>query len=225
MPRRLRHNLQGTVFHVINRAVRRATIFHGSADYIAFLSVVRQGLSRSNVRVIAYCLMPNHWHFIVTCDRVADLSRLMHWITGTHAQRWHATHGTRGTGSLYQGRFIALPVQTETYLIRVCRYVERNPLRAQLVTQAEHWPWSSLVGPLRFCDPISLAPWPIMRPPNWIEIVNRPETEAELSALRQMLRRNYPMGDRPWQEAVAPFCGLSLRPIGRPPRGKDPRPL
>jgi putative transposase len=172
--------------------------------------------------------MPNHWHFIVTCERVADLSRLMHWITGTHAQRWHVVHGTRGTGSVYQGRFIALPVQTETYLIRVCRYVERNPLRAQLLKQAELWPWSSLVGPLRFCDPISLVPWPIVRPSNWIEIVNRPESEAELSAIREMLRRNHPIGDRPWQEAVAPFCGLSLRPIGRPKKpkkGRDPRPL
>ena len=83
MPRRLRHKLQGTVFHVVNRAVRRATIFHGSFDYVAFLSVVRRGLSRSNVKVIAYCVMPNHWHFIVTYERVADLSRLLHWITRT----------------------------------------------------------------------------------------------------------------------------------------------
>ena len=224
MPRRLRHNLQGTVFHVINRAVRRATIFEGPTDYAAFLKVVREGLSRSSVQIIAYCVMPNHWHFVVICDRIEDLSRLMHWITGTHAQRWHAAHGTRGTGSLYQGRFIALPVQTDGYLVRVCRYVERNPLRAQLADKAEQWPWSSLAGPREFCDTISLAPWPILRPPNWIEIVNRPETVAELAAMRQMVRRNHPIGEPAWQRAVAPFCGLSLRPIGRQAKRKPETP-
>lgn len=224
MPRRLRHTLQGTVFHVFNRGVRRATIFHTPDDYKAFLEVVREGLSRfPRVGVIAYCVMPNHWHFVMTCDRIEHLSHLMHWTTGTHVQRWHARHGTRGTGSLYQGRFTALPVQTETYLLRVCRYVERNPLRAQLVTDASDWPWSSLVGPRNLCEPISLAPWPILRPSNWIGIVNRPETAGEVDAIRQMTRRSQPLGEPAWQHAVAPFCGLSMKPIGRPK--KDPRPL
>ena len=216
MPRRLRYSLQGTAFHVMNRAARRIRIFEGSADYSAFLRVVREGQRRTPVRIIAYCVMPNHWHFVVICDRVADLSTLMQWITGTHAQRWHVAHGSRGTGSLYQGRFRALPIQTETYLTRVCRYVERNPLRANLVERAEQWRWSSLSAAGKNCDPIALAAWPILRPSNWIEIVNRPETETELDAIRDKIRRAHPIGDPDWQRAVAPFCGLSVRPIGRP---------
>jgi len=221
MPRRLRHTLQGTVFHVINRAAARAQLFDSPKDYSAFLRVVREGLSSSQVQVIAYCVMPNHWHFVVICDRIADLSNLMHWITGTHAQRWHSAHGTRGTGPLYQGRFKAIPVQTETYLHRVCRYVERNPVRAQLVDRAETWPWSSLSGPGKNRELISLAGWPILRPVNWIEIVNRPETDAELAAIRAMIRRDHPIGDREWQQAVAPFCGLSLRAVGRPAKNSE----
>ncbi len=223
MPRRLRHTLQGTVFHVLNRAVRRATLFQNNRDYAAFLTVVREGLARSTVKVIAYCVMPNHWHFVIQCERVADLSKTMHWITGTHAQRWHVDHGTRGTGPLYQGRFTALPVQTERYFIRLCRYIERNPLRAGLVGRAEQWGWSSLSTQSRNCDVVPLSPWPILRPENWIEFVNRAEEgDDELSAIREMLRRGLPIGAPDWQRAVAPFCGLSMRPRGRP--RKDPRP-
>lgn len=221
MPRRLRHTLQGAVFHVINRAAGRSTLFHSPQDYSAVLRVFQEGLSSSPVGVIAYCVMPTHWHFVITCDRMADLSNLMHWTAGTHAQRWHAARGSRGTGPVYQGRFKAIPVQTETYLHRVCRYVERNPLRAQLVETAEAWPWSSVSVTGKNCDAICLATWPILRPVNWIEIVNRPETETELAAIRQMIRRDQPIGERDWQRAVAPFCGLSLRGIGRPGKGSD----
>ncbi len=224
MPRRLRHTLQGTVFHVLNRGARRATLFHDDCDYLSFLSVVREGLPRFDVKVIAYCLMPNHWHFVIQCDRVADLSRLMHWITGTHAQRWHVVHGTRGTGSVYQGRFTALPVQTERYFVRVCRYVERNPLRAGLVVGAEQWKWSSLSPPRKNCAPIPLGPWPIPQPSNWIDIVNRVDSGSELESIRKMMRRGLPLGNPDWQRAVAPFCGLSMRPRGRP-RKRSPTPL
>jgi len=210
------------VFHVLNRGARRATLFHDDCDYVAFLDVARQGLARSSVKVVAYCVMPNHWHFVVQCARVAELSRLMHWITGTHAQRWNVSHGTRGTGSVYQGRFTALPVQTERYFLRVCRYVERNPLRAGLVVRAEDWKWSSLSSRSKICSPLGLAPWPIRQPQNWTEIVNRPETGSELESIREMMRRGLPIGHPHWQQAVAPFCGLSMRAPGRPKKIPDP---
>jgi putative transposase len=87
MPRRLRHSLQGTAFHVMNRAVRRTLLCVSAADYNAFLKVAREGLVRYRVRVVAYCVMPNHWHFIVLCDRIEDISNWLHWVTGTHAIR------------------------------------------------------------------------------------------------------------------------------------------
>lgn len=223
MPRRLRLGLQGMAFHVMNRAVRHTVLFKQAADYEAFLAVVREGLGKFKIKVIAYELMPNHWHFVVTCDRIEEVSNWLHWVTGTHAIRWNLAHGTRGSGAVYHTRFKAVPVQRETSLIRVCRYVERNALRGGLVQSAERWQWGSLYAARNNCHLIPLSKWPILRPENWVEIVNRPENQAELEALRRTIWRNQPIGDAEWQEAVAPFIGLSMRPIGRPK--KDPRPL
>jgi len=207
----------------MNRAVRRTILFEHQQDYEAFLAVVREGLGKFKVRVIAYEVMPNHWHFVVICDRIEEVSNWLHWVTGTHAIRWNLAHGTRGTGAVYGGRFTAVPVQKETSLVRVCRYVERNALRKGLVHAAELWQWGSLYAVSKNCHTIPLSKWPILRPVNWIEIVNRPENEAELDALRKLIKRNQPIGDPDWQRAVAPFIGLSMKPIGRPK--KDPRPL
>jgi putative transposase len=225
MPRRLRRTLQGAVFHVMNRAVRRTVLFRTKADYRAFAAVTCESLSRFRIRVIAYCVMPNHWHFVVICDRIEDLSRWMHWLCCTHANRWNGAHATRGRGAVYQGRFRAVPVQKNRSLIRVCRYVERNALRKGLVASAERWTWSSLAVECKNCDRIPVEAWPIPKPANWLEIVNNPETESELAAMRTALMRNQPIGDREWREAVAPFAGLSLRDRGRPARkinGPDP---
>jgi putative transposase len=223
MPRRLRHTLQGAAFHVINRAVRCARIFETPADYRAFLKVASEGTALHPVKVIAYCVMPTHWHFVVLGDRIPHVSKWMHWLAGTHASRWHAAHGTRGTGHLYQDRFRAVPIQMETSLLRVCRYVERNALRKGLVGAAEDWEWGSLYACSRNCHAIKLEPWPILKPADWIQIVNTPENEAELEALRNMVRRNQPIGEPDWQKAVAPFVGLTMRPIGRP-RKRSPTP-
>ena len=223
MPRRLRHSLQGAVFHVMNRAVRKTVLFKSVADYDAFLAVAREGLSRFKIRIIAYQVMPNHWHFVIICDRIEEVSNWLHWVTGTHAIRWNLAHNTRGSGAVYQSRFKAVPVQTETSLYRVCRYVERNALRAQLVTKAELWKWGSLFAACENCHAIPLGRWPILRPENWIEFVNSPENEAELESLRVTLRRNQPIGDPEWQKAVAPFIGLSMRPIGRPRKSASNR--
>jgi len=223
MPRRPRHTLSGVAFHVMNRAVRGTTLFATNQDFEAFARIFREGFARYRINVISYQVMANHWHFVVLCNRVADLSTMMHWAEGKHANNWAGAHRARGRGYVYQGRFKAVPVQTATSLIRVCRYVERNALRKNLVASAEHWAWGSLYARCNNCDAIPLAEWPIPQPENWIELVNTPQTEAELTDLRNCLNRNQPIGDPEWTEAVAPFVGMTLRPVGRP--RKDPRPL
>lgn len=223
MPRRRRRSLQGAIFHVMNRAVRRTVLFETVQDYQAFVALVCETLTRFNMKIIAYCLMPNHWHLVMICDRLEELSRGMHWLESKHANRWNGAHGTRGTGAVYQDRFKAVPVQKNESIRRVCRYVERNALRKGLVPRAEHWTWCSLHSAGQNCDTIPLAPWPILRPSNWVEIVNSPETEAELQGLRHLLRHNHPIGDADWQAAVAPYLGLTLRGKGRPKK-MDPTP-
>jgi len=212
----------------MNRAIRRTTIFRRHADYRAFIALVREALDTYRdsfeIGILAYCLMPNHWHFVVTCDRIEDLSKFMKWVEGTHANRWNGAHGLRGTGALYQARFRAVPVQSNHSILRVCRYVERNALRKGLVATAEDWQWSSLYSLCNSCHHLPLKEWPIPRPSDWVARVNIADNAAELADMRKLLRRNQPVGDREWQEAVAPFVGASMREPGRP-RKRVPTPF
>jgi putative transposase len=220
MPRRPRSCLDGIAFHVMNRAVRGTQLFRTTRDFGSFAEIVSTGLVRSKnrVRIISYEVMSNHWHLGITCDRIADLTKFMHWIEGTHASRWAGAHKARGKGYVYQGRYKAVPVQTSTSLIRVCRYIERNALRRNLVRSAEDWAWGSLYARCNNCHPIPLSPWPILQPENWVELVNAPQTEAELEDLRRRVKRDQPIGDPEWARTVAPIFGLSMRPVGRPKR-------
>src|SRR5262249_2375803 len=111
MPRRPRFATGGYVYHVLNRAVGRATIFEKSADYAAFEKVLRQAKEWQPLRLLAYCLMPNHWHLLLWPQHDGDLSEFLRWLTVTHTQRWHAQHHTAGTGPLYHGRLKSFPLE------------------------------------------------------------------------------------------------------------------
>ena len=135
------------------------------------------------MRVLAYCVMPNHFHLVCWPAIDGQLPRFMRWVTGTHAARWRSWTGTRGYGAVYQGRYRCSPVKSDGHLIAVCRYVERNPLRASLVEWAEDWPWSSLQQRLKGVDAVQLTDWPAPRPFNWLAMVNAGDS-ASLQALR-----------------------------------------
>ena len=218
MPRRPRFRAGGYVFHVLNRAVGRQTIFQTEGDYLAFLRVLEEARQRVPMRLLAFCLMPTHWHLVLWPAGDDDLSEYMRWLTVTHTQRWHAYHGTSGTGPVYQGRFKSFPVEQDEHFFKVMRYVERNALRAGLATRAEHWRWSSLW--LQACEraDVTLDPWPVTRPQHWAEYVNRVETAAELAAVRESIRRGKPFGALEWRRRTARELGLesTLQPRGRP---------
>jgi putative transposase len=147
MPRRPRRCPGGHVYHVLNRAVARITLFRHDKDYAAFERTLAQAQAKFPLDIFAWCVMPNHWHLVLRPTRGDDtrLSQFMQWLTLTHAQRWRTSHHTVGYGPLYQGRFKAFPIQRDdAHLLTVLRYVERNPLRAGLVKRAQDWPWSSL---------------------------------------------------------------------------------
>ena len=159
----------GAVFHVLNRANARATIFQTPEDYAAFERVLQEAVERVGMRVLAYCVMPNHWHLVVWPRQDGDLSKFMGWLTLTHTQRWHASHGTVGTGHLYQGRFKSFPMQADEHFLTVCRYAERNALRANLVSLAEDWRYGSLYHRLQkteFAQAV-LSEWPVPQPRQW----------------------------------------------------------
>lgn len=220
MGRAQRLTAGGVVYHVLNRASGRRQIFDAPEDYRAFEQILAEAHERVPMRTLAYCVMPNHWHLVLWPRQSGELSRFMAWLTLTHTQRWHAWRGTTGTGPLYQGRFKSFPVQQDRHFLVVCRYVERNALRAGLVARAEDWRWSSLwqrgaAGP---SAESWLSPWPVSAPDDWPAHVNEPQTADELEALRRCAIRGQPFGERTWVEQIAARLGLgsALRPRGRP---------
>jgi putative transposase len=210
----------GFVYHVLNRAVARLPLFEKPGDYNAFLHVLVEALEKCPMRILSFVLMPNHWHFLLWPERDNDLTDFCRWLTHTHSMLWHAHYQTSGTGHIYQGRFKSFAVATDDHFYTVCRYIERNPLRANLVHRAEHWRWSSLWRRINGDDQPGqlLCPWPLPLPEPWVEHVNAVQTEAELESLRRSVRRGCPLGSTDWQQQMAARQGLShtLRPLGRP---------
>jgi putative transposase len=208
------------VYHVLNRANARLPLFAKDGDYAAFERVLGEARDYCDVPLLAYCVMPNHWHLIVQPRRDGDLSRFVGWLTLTHTQRWHSHHRTIGLGHLYQGRFKSFPVQEDDHLLTVCRYVERNPLRAGLVERAEDWRWGSLWRRERGDAEARtlLADWPAPRPRGWLSFVNTAQTLEEEEALKCSIRRGSPFGVEAWVKDTVQRLGLemTLRPRGRP---------
>jgi putative transposase len=208
------------VYHVLNRRVGRLPLFQKAVDYATFEEVLEEAYERSGTRILTYCLMPTHWHMVLWPRTDGELSDVLRWITVTHTQRWHAHHETSGTGPVYQGRFKSFPVQTDAHFVTVIRYVERNPLRAKLVEQAEDWRWGSLWRREQRDRRARafLSEWPVSRPRNWVVRVNQPQTEGELQAVRQSVQRGRPFGSETWVGRMAKRLGLesTLRSRGRP---------
>ena len=235
MARKRRRDVGGIVYHVLNRRVGRSRLFFKPPDYAAFEQVLAAAAERfPGVRLFAYCLMPNHWHLVLRTTHDGELSPYMQWVTTTHMRRWHAHRGTAGTGPVYQGRFKSFPVQADDHLLVVCRYVERNPVRAGLAKRAERWRWSSARADGSGADGerpwlLPRARWPAEAPKDWARWVNEPQTPREeeegeaLRALRQSVARGAPFGDDAWARRTAERLGVesSLRPRGRP-RKQEP---
>jgi putative transposase len=165
-------------------------------------------------------VLPNHWHLVVWPRADGELSRFIGWLTLTHTQRWHAHHHNVGSGHLYQGRFKSFVIQEDEHLLTVCRYVERNPLRAGLVARAADWRWCSLWRRERggAKEQELLSPWPVARPRGWLGLLQQAQTAAEEEALRRSVQRGQPFGSATWVRKTVQAFGLetTLRPRGRP---------
>jgi len=233
MPRKARQCPGGYVYHVWNRAAGRLRLFKKPADYLAFGRVLLEAHRRHPIDLLDWCLMPNHWHLVVYPKRDAQVTTFFRWLTHTHAMRSITHRNVIGMGPLYQGRFKSLPVQRDEHLLTLLRYVEQNPVRAGLVKRASQWRWSGAAarrdGPEELAN--ILSDWPIARPANWERWVNEPQTESEIDAIGECVRRSRPYGGREWTGRVARKLDMqwTLRPRGRPRKrrknGKELRPL
>jgi putative transposase len=166
MPRNPRAAQGGYCYHVLNRGNARRTVFHKDGDFAAFVTLLRQAGERTSTRLLAYCLMPNHFHLALWPRQDGDLSLYMRWLLTAHVRRYLKHY--HSSGHVYQGRFRSFPIQEDEHLLTVLRYIERNPVRAGLVVRAQDWPWSS-VAPDQAAGP-ALDAGPVPRPPGRVAV-------------------------------------------------------
>lgn len=189
--RKSRITIGGHIYHVMNRAAGKRVIFGTIWDFIAFLTVLREVCDEHpTMRIVAYCLMPTHWHFLLWPVADGDLPKFVQKLSSVHASRWNTAHGRRGCGAVYQSRYKSIPILGEPQLFSAWRYVERNPLRANLVGRAEEWRWSSLWERQHECK--FLVPGPYALPNDWVDLVNAPQTLAETESFRRHVGAGIP---------------------------------
>ncbi|QOV91915.1 transposase [Humisphaera borealis] len=233
MPRTARSIAAGGFYHVLNRGNGRQKLFLRAGDYDAFCGILAEGLRRYPVKLYGWCLMPNHWHLVLSPKNADSIGRLLGWVGVTHVRRHHTHYHTVGGGHLYQGRFKSFPIEGGRHFRAVCRYVEANPRRAKLVRRAQDWRWSSLAAHV---DPSTARPddvaaddwpaltrWPGGKPADWAAWVNKPIEVAEAEAMKLSIARGRPYGSAKWIAATAKKLGLeyTLRDRGRPRKARE----
>jgi putative transposase len=206
----------------MNRAAGQLILFENDTDYTSFQSLVSQAQQRHHMKIIAYCLMRNHWHFLLWPDTDDAIRSFIHWLCTEHARRWRRAHDSVGRGAVYQGRYRSSAIQNDRHLFTVWRYIERNPLRAGLVERAEAWPWSSLSDSEVPRKSPELARGPLERPDSWVQLVNEPQTTGELRDVREALKQGRPYGECRWARSTTKLIGW--RGHGRPAK-KGPYPF
>jgi REP-associated tyrosine transposase len=218
MPRSRRVSPDGFVQHVVNRGDHRETIFHKPSDFRAFLAVIAEAAYRIPIRILAYCIMRNHFHLVLWPYEGKDLPVFMQQLMNTHINRYLRHYPPSSRGHIYQGRYANSLVETGPALLRVTRYVEANALSAGLVKRAEHYKWSSASPHARDEGRPALAEWPIARPANWLQYVNTPTPADEWKKLQRSVRCGAPYGSDDWVTTVAATHALqsTLRQRGRP---------
>lgn len=201
---------------MLNRGNGRSTVFRKDSDYAAFLKLIVQSSERLAMPLLAYCLMPNHFHLVLRPREDGELSRWMQWLMTSHVRRYHRHY--QGSGHVWQGRFRSFPIQKDEHLLAVVRYVEMNPIRAKslAVTRVDQWPWSSA----------GTAPHEVEKPaltlnaifPDARRCLPRTLSVEQTDSIRASIARGSPFGEENWRKKTAGTLGLesTLRPRGRP---------
>lgn len=221
MPRVERVDVGNEIYHVINRGNGRQTIFHNEDDYRLFESLLEHAKEYIvDMRVLAYTIMPNHWHLVLYPMKDGDLSLFMHWLTTTHTRRQHVAKENIGGGHLYQGRYKSFLVDADSYVLSVIKYVERNPVRAKLSSKCEEWQWGSawrrIYGTNKQRKFLSPSPTPF--PEKYRAWINTDNKEEEISELRNSVNKGVPYGREKWAANMVEEHKLfpTLRRPGRP---------
>ncbi|MDP4291659.1 MAG: transposase [Bacteroidota bacterium] len=208
------------VYHVLNRANARVPAFESDKDYATFESILEDAVAKFDMRLLAYCIMPNHWHLVLYPKNDGDLIKFMGWLSNTHTRRWHMEKHTIGEGHLYQGRYKSLICQNDDHFITLVRYVEQNALKAHLVDKAQDWRWSS-VWRREYGNATQkklLSAWPVDIPEDYLTILNQLEVQPVEEEIEHAITKSKPFGDEDWVTKSVRKFGLeqTLRNAGRP---------
>ena len=178
------------------------------------------------MRILAYCIMRNHFHFLLWPYAGADLPLFMHYLMTLHIARYLQHYRPSSPGHIYQDRYTNVIVEPGASVLRVARYVEANAFTAGIVERAEEYPWSSASPEAQLIDTYNrplLAPWPVPKPENWPTLLNLRTASQEMRRIQQSASRGAPYGSPAWTGTVAKQFNLedTLRPRGRPRRGES----
>ncbi len=224
MARVARVDVGEEIYHVINRANGRLQIFNTKEDYLLFEKLLAEAKNLTDMRILAYTIMPNHWHLILKPRKDGDLALFLHSLCNTHTRKVHAMTKTNGSGHLYQGRYKSFLVDSEGYLLTLIKYVERNPVRAKLALHPGDWRWGSswrrINGSGQQASLIDASP--ALFPQDYISWINTPEKENEISDIRTSVNKGMPYGRGLWAEQMVGKYHLesTLRAPGRPKKEK-----
>lgn len=199
MARAPRIDIADYYYHVINRANARSQIFNTPADYRLFMEILTDTVELLNMRLLAFCVMPNHWHLIVEPRKDGDLSQFVARLTNTHVKQYQVKNSLIGMGHLYQGRYKSFLIEDGQYFYTVLRYVERNALKAKLCERAEDWQWGSAFLRAKGGSKI-LAPLPIDLPARYFADLNMPLCVSDEEAVECSENRSTPFASIDWQE-------------------------
>jgi len=209
--------------HIIQRGNNRQPVFFDTTDRELYLGLLRKYAKGSGCKIKAYCLMDNHIHLLLVPQHTNSLAKTMQKLSLSYTQYINKKY--ERTGRLWECRFFSSLVDVDTYLWSVCRYIERNPVRARLVDGPIKYKWSSakfntsLGHKDNFIEPI----WnDYLNREDYVEFLNRPETESEISRIRQSTLKGIPIGREEFIREITRKLGFSIntRPKGRPRKEK-----
>jgi len=227
MPRRSRLNLTDVPQHVIQRGNNRQATFVAEADYLFYIDCLGDAARKYGCLIYAYVLMTNHVHLLVSGREPYAISRMMQHLGRCFVKRFNSIYGRSGT--LWEGRFKASLVDTESYFLRCCRYIECNPVRAQMVVDPADYRWSShrahvLGKPDRLIVAHEqyqrLGTTARERQLAYRELFRSEIDSRELGEIRDTVNRGWPMGSERFKDKIERALACSARP---PKRGRPTR--
>lgn len=222
MARLPRLNLPGYAQHVIQRGNNREACFYGEADYKTYLAFLKEAAIKHHVAIHAFVLMTNHVHLLLTPSDQQGVSRMMQSLGRKYVQYFNFTYGR--TGTLWEGRYKSTLVDADNYLLTVYRYIELNPVRANMVRHASDYPWSSYQGNAAGMSIELLTQHPMYRQLGktdeerqsaYLALFRGRMPERDVAAIRDATNKAWVLGDDRFKAQIEAKTGRRPMPLGR----------